>query len=1359
MSLFRDIYRHRRNMLTPHRPHRIRLFVSLVLVLVFGTPVFGESDPLTGLQGSLWFPRGLGTTLISPRLRAHPVGVLSLPHLSSDTRIAVLGGSAGGVPGDGSVGGAFGLTVPGRRIVWTGAAGISGDGEGTLGRGTLGLARPLGARLAAGASVSLDLAGGNGDLAVGAGIDLGARYRLGALGDFSRVEAHAALLNIGNSVARDPFESFNAPFTPLVGMRSRVVDGADVDIDAAATLRLERFQSLWAGGAVNVRFSRGLNVALGVDLPLDGRRVPLWPGVSLSFRIPAGTDRTDIAVAAQPATDGSVLVSGDFLTSFPSSDVEPPLLEVGMVSPVAQPIQRYGGSGETGASAVDGGLRSVGLAPSAGQEQLVLRIFGEDNRAIGRLSALAVSPSGEVLREWNFEPVGEPVIEGDMAARLTSDLAHRSFGSTVVWDIGDIPRDGRYRLQVVAEDAAGNETRSADLGVVVDRTPPDISVEVARDGAAAGAGNGTPIELDPDTPMTVRVFYDDAELVDVDVVDEANRPVFRLDAYPDMAGGDALEAEWSGQNVSGDPVRDGLYRFRVRGEDEYGNSVTTFSPEVLVQRASPVFRIGIDRATVSAQGDAPALKAIPELRPLPGLREWTIALVDEDAPVADEVVRSWSGIDLPPAALSLSGTDFPVDGRYYLSGSARYANGRVVEERTDSFVVDRVPPEINIGLSEIAVMPTDNRRLVVFVEGDGTAREGRLKLRGEDLLREAREEIVLQQFDRLPDEFEWSLVLPDGTFLEPGLYELWLEGEDRAGNVGRSPVRRFELVPRLEGAEITPQTTIFSPVAERGDATVAYALRGPADADRGEFTVTFRSRSATRRISGSLPLPGRLRWDGRDDQGVPFPDGEVTADLTITVPDRGEIVASAAPIEIDTTPPEIFLERIGPEYVSPDGDGVQEQVQLRGEYGDAVTGSIVVREDASGSVVRRMSQPITPEVAGGAVTMGIEPRAADGSVLPDGRYLIEAEAVDAAGNRATSNQVSVRIDTRPVGGFLRVSSGAISPNGNGVADSLVIQPVVPDVEGLLDWKISVYPVGADDQPVLAREGSGPVLPERIEWPGEATPEISDGDYEARLRGRYRHGPVLDITSPTVSVDTTAPDVSVTVAPQPFSPDGDGRDDTVAFDFSVEDVSSIEYWILEIFDPTGEFFYDVGGRGSVPGRVVWDGRARNGERVVSAEQYPWRLEVADELGNITVVEDELSVDVLVEPFEDGYRIQIPSITFPGNSAQLILDSSDPRGAQNRQVLDRLVEILERFPEYSIMVEGHAVNLSGTEREEAEELVPLSRRRAQAVQEALIERGVAERLLSARGRGGRAPLVPHSDELNRWKNRRVDFILQR
>jgi outer membrane protein OmpA-like peptidoglycan-associated protein len=44
-------------------------------------------------------------------------------------------------------------------------------------------------------------------------------------------------------------------------------------------------------------------------------------------------------------------------------------------------------------------------------------------------------------------------------------------------------------------------------------------------------------------------------------------------------------------------------------------------------------------------------------------------------------------------------------------------------------------------------------------------------------------------------------------------------------------------------------------------------------------------------------------------------------------------------------------------------------------------------------------------------------------------------------------------------------------------------------------------------------------------------------------------------------------------------------------------------------------------------------------------------------------------------------------------------------------------------------------------------------------ALVERGIEKNRLEAKGLGGREPLVPHTDEANRWKNRRVEFILMR
>ncbi len=90
---------------------------------------------------------------------------------------------------------------------------------------------------------------------------------------------------------------------------------------------------------------------------------------------------------------------------------------------------------------------------------------------------------------------------------------------------------------------------------------------------------------------------------------------------------------------------------------------------------------------------------------------------------------------------------------------------------------------------------------------------------------------------------------------------------------------------------------------------------------------------------------------------------------------------------------------------------------------------------------------------------------------------------------------------------------------------------------------------------------------------------------------------------------------------------------------------------------------------------------------------------------------------------------------------------------------MAEIFQKYDAYRIKIAGHAVNITGTEREEVEELQPLSLARAESVKDALVERDISANRITTVGQGGREPLVPHTDLENRWKNRRVEFILIR
>ncbi len=100
--------------------------------------------------------------------------------------------------------------------------------------------------------------------------------------------------------------------------------------------------------------------------------------------------------------------------------------------------------------------------------------------------------------------------------------------------------------------------------------------------------------------------------------------------------------------------------------------------------------------------------------------------------------------------------------------------------------------------------------------------------------------------------------------------------------------------------------------------------------------------------------------------------------------------------------------------------------------------------------------------------------------------------------------------------------------------------------------------------------------------------------------------------------------------------------------------------------------------------------------------------------------------------------------------------------NIRVIRRIAQILNKFRNYKVKVEGHAnpTTAPGSARvQEESSLKALSEKRAGFVLEQLVRNGIARNRLSFTGAGGSMPVVPYEDHSGWWKNRRVDFILIR
>lgn len=242
-----------------------------------------------------------------------------------------------------------------------------------------------------------------------------------------------------------------------------------------------------------------------------------------------------------------------------------------------------------------------------------------------------------------------------------------------------------------------------------------------------------------------------------------------------------------------------------------------------------------------------------------------------------------------------------------------------------------------------------------------------------------------------------------------------------------------------------------------------------------------------------------------------------------------------------------------------------------------------------------------------------------------------------------------------------------------------------------------------------------------------------------------------------------PHLSLTELSSYFSPDGDGNQDRYILEVKCRRPKSVASWSIQIYDPYGVVFYTREGQGVPPNEFIWNGRSTSGEWVSSAVDYRLILNVVDILGKKQEYEQDLQTGIQVIQDGEKWKIRIPSIVYDPNSSQLSTDSSDI-GEKNLDILKGLTEIFNRFPGYTIQIEGHANHRMPPEEragilEQEEILIPLSLERAESVRQALMELGIEGDRIICTGIGGADPLFPYGDNQNSWKNRRVEFILLR
>jgi len=126
------------------------------------------------------------------------------------------------------------------------------------------------------------------------------------------------------------------------------------------------------------------------------------------------------------------------------------------------------------------------------------------------------------------------------------------------------------------------------------------------------------------------------------------------------------------------------------------------------------------------------------------------------------------------------------------------------------------------------------------------------------------------------------------------------------------------------------------------------------------------------------------------------------------------------------------------------------------------------------------------------------------------------------------------------------------------------------------------------------------------------------------------------------------------------------------------------------------------------------------------------------------EKPIEVNFEVKPIEAGKSVQINDIYYATASYEI--------NSKSYAVLNEFADFLKSNPTVKVEIRGHTDNVGS-----AQTNIALSNRRAQAVYEYLLSKGVSRNNISYKGYGPNMPIADNRTEAGRAKNRRTEFYI--
>ncbi|MBE6350027.1 MAG: flagellar motor protein MotB [Spirochaetaceae bacterium] len=1009
------------------------------------------------------------------------------------------------------------------------------------------------------------------------------------------------------------------------------------------------------------------------------------------------------------------------------------------------------------------------------QDALVVPVTIQDKRAVREWNFVITDAQGNVVRTIGNK-VALPETATDVLRSIFGGKNLKEFfgnvkktfapregvliPQSIMWngilDSGEIAPDGLYYYSISAMDDNGNKSQTENFKVYVDNSAPEITVyQPTESSKIFGAGAKPYLRIAQEGSVE--------DLWTGTISDKAGNIVKTYE----WVNASPVTIEWDGKGDNNMPVSEGVYTYKITSKDKSGNTSPSAQITNIIYDALPrSVNMVVKNTPFSAKttDENRHLQIQPSMPNTSGLLEWDISILNK----AGETLKKFSGTSIAPGNFSYNGKTSEgkilEDGDYQLVYHALFNNGQEASI-SRNFSVDNTAPSVSV-LTKASIFSPDgdgNKDFLEIVQEGSKEKNWTAKIITDT-------GVVVKNYsfaDVPPENLIWDGLTEEGNLAEDGKYYYEIVATDMAGNTGSAKTDLFELNTGTTEVILTAQSLAFSPNGDKVQDTITFNPIIKTDSPVSQYELSiFDENNTLVRTFKDTKSPKLITWNGLTNDGLPATDGNYTARIE-TVSLNGSVAqATTQPFALDTQFPEIKV-TVPYVVISPNNDSKKDTLPFSFEATEEKLWTGEIR-DAKGNLVVDYLWQGKPD------NFEWEGLDLSGNIVADGDYQFKIYSQDIAGNKTVATISSITVDNRSVKTYVTADYAAISPNGDGEFDAQKFTLLPSLTEGIAHWSFSIIDEKTTKPVKTWTEKDTPSLPKNINWNGTTNEgTLIEGNFYGELFMEYAKGDEVKIATSSFVSSITPPQLTVRTAPRYFSPDNDGVDDDLFISLKGSASVPLKNWSFAINDPqNGKTFWKTSGKAAITERIIWDGRGNNGELVQSATDYPYVFTATDELGMTSSVEGLISVDVLVIKLGDVLKIQVPSIIFRSNKADFVGKDVDARYGLDKSVIDnnmrvlkRISDILNKFKDYKVTIEGHANNISGTDAEETSTengnipLIPLSEERAAAVKQILIKNGVEGSRLTTVGRGGTQPIVSRSDKDNWWKNRRVEFILNK